>query len=95
MCPLASSGNWQLAGLPPKCAFHQGDTNIMQKSYAHRHPEPDRAINQEIDRGIHTQLALARYRRLRGLKKSQLSLDDNIFIENFETAMLVWWNVKI
>ena len=67
----------------------------MQKSYAERHPEPDRAINQEIDRGVQRQQALARYRRLKLLEKSQLSLDDQIFMENFETAMRVWWNVKI
>jgi hypothetical protein len=67
----------------------------MQKRYADRHPEPDREINQEIDRGIQRQQALARYRRLKFLEKSQLSLDDQIFIENFETAMRVWWNVKI
>ncbi len=67
----------------------------MQKSYADRHPELDRAVNQEIDRGIQMQQALARYRRLKFLEKSQLSLDDKIFIENFKTAMRVWWNVRI
>ena len=67
----------------------------MQKNYADRHPEPDRALNQEIDRGVQTQKALARYRRLKFLEKSQLSLDDEMFIENFETALRLWWNVKI
>jgi len=67
----------------------------MQKDYTERHPEPDRETNQDIDRGIQRQQALARYRRLKLLEKSQLSLDDLMFIENFETALRVWWNVKM
>ena len=67
----------------------------MQKSYSHRHLVPDRDTYPEIGRDIKRQQALAKYRRLKLLEKSQLTLDDEIFIENFRTAMRLWWNVQI
>jgi hypothetical protein len=73
---------------------HQGDTTIMQKDYYDKHREIDRDIYQEIDRDIQRQEALARYRRLKFLKKPELSLDDEIFIENFETAMGILWGFQ-
>jgi len=73
---------------------HQGDTTIMQKDYYDRHREIDRDINQEIDRDIQRQEALARYRRLKCFKKSELSLDDQMFLENFETAMRLCWGFQ-
>lgn len=66
----------------------------MQKDYYSRHPETDRDKNQELDRDIKRQEALARYRHLRFLKKSELSLDDQIFLENFEAAMHFCWGLQ-
>ena len=66
----------------------------MQKDYHQRHRETDRDINQEIDRDIQRQEALARYRRLKYLKKSELSLDDEIFLENFEAALWILWGFQ-
>jgi hypothetical protein len=73
---------------------HQGDTTIMQKDYYDRHRETDRDINQEIDRDIQRQEALARYRCLKYLKKSELSLDDQMFLDNFEAAMRLCWGFQ-
>ncbi len=66
----------------------------MQKDYYDRHPETGRDINQEIDRDIQKQEALARYRRLKCFKKSELSVDDQIFLENFEAAMRLLWGFQ-
>lgn len=67
----------------------------MQKSYSDRHPEGDRDAYPKIDRDIERQLALVRYRSLKFLKKSELTLDDELFIDNFEAAMRLWWNVRL
>lgn len=67
----------------------------MQKSYFDRHPESDRDTYPEIGSDIERQLALARYRRLKYLKKSKLTLDDELFIDNFEVAIHLWFNVKL
>jgi len=79
------------------CAYvqHQGDTIIMQKSYFDRHPESDRNTYPKIGSDIERQLALARYRRLKSLKKSELTLDDELFMDNFEVAVHLWWNVQL
>lgn len=66
----------------------------MQKDYYDRHRQTGRDINQDIDRDIKRQESLARYRRLINLKKSELSLDDELFIENFEAGMHLWWGVQ-
>lgn len=83
-----------LAGLPPD-ALPPGDTLIMQKDYYSRHLKTDRDAYPKLDRVIQRQLALARYRQLKILHKSQLKLDDQLFIENFEAIMLLLWRVKI
>lgn len=67
----------------------------MQKSYSDRHLESDRDADHKRSSEIQRQLALARYRRLKILKKSELTLDDELFIENFETALRLWWNVQL
>ncbi len=66
----------------------------MQKDYYDRHPETDRDINQQRDRDIQRQEALVRYRRLKYLKKSELTIDEQLFLENFETAMRLWWGLQ-
>jgi hypothetical protein len=66
----------------------------MQKNYYDRHPETDRDINLELDRDIKRQKSLARYRHLKYFKKSELTLDDQLFLENFETAMRLWWGLQ-
>jgi hypothetical protein len=65
---------------------HKGDTNIMEENQFARH--------QEIDRDTHRQRMLIRYSRLKMCKKSDLSIDEQIFIENFETAMRLMWNYE-
>ncbi len=67
----------------------------MQKSYFARHPECDRDAYPKIGSDIEIQLALARYRRLKSLKKSKLTLDDELFMDNFEVAVHLWWNVQL
>ena len=74
--------------------YHQGDTTIMQKNYYDRYPETDRDIKLELDRHIKKQQSLARYRQLKYFKKSELSLDDQLFLKNFETAMCLGWGLK-
>ncbi|HAA31154.1 MAG TPA: hypothetical protein DCE56_29865 [Cyanobacteria bacterium UBA8553] len=56
--------------------------------------ELDNPIHPNEDREHLRQKALTQYRLLKSLKKSELSLDDKIFIENFEVAMLHIWGVK-
>ncbi|WP_375471785.1 hypothetical protein [uncultured Nostoc sp.] len=45
----------------------------------------------ETDRGYQQQKALKRYRYLKTLKKSELTLDDEMLIENFTTAFQLWF----
>jgi hypothetical protein len=66
----------------------------MQEKYSDRHPERDRDSYPEIDRQIKRQKALAKYRCLKFLKKSELSLDDEMFLENFEAAMQILWGFR-
>ncbi|HEY9675320.1 MAG TPA: hypothetical protein V6D11_28015 [Waterburya sp.] len=66
----------------------------MLKNYSNRHPESDRDAFPEIDREIQRQKALAKYRQLKNLKKSELCLDDEIFLENFEAAMQIMWGLR-
>jgi hypothetical protein len=65
----------------------------MQKKYSVRNPNQDGNGDLNIGRGIKIQLALARYRRLKSLSK--LPLDDELFVENFEAALLLWWKVRL
>ncbi|MBN3925146.1 hypothetical protein [Nostoc sp. NMS4] len=45
----------------------------------------------ETDKGYQQQKALKRYRYLKTLKKSELTLDDEMLIENFNTAFQLWF----
>jgi hypothetical protein len=65
---------------------HKGDTNIMEENQFARH--------QEIGRDTQRQKMLIRYSRLKMCKKSDLSIDEQIFIENFETAMRLMWRYE-
>lgn len=56
--------------------------------------ELDNNIHPDEDREYLRQKALTQYRLLKSLKQSELSLDDKIFLENFEVAMLHMWGVK-
>lgn len=56
--------------------------------------ESDNEIHLDIDREYLRQKALAQYRLLKSLKRSDLSLNDQLFLENFEVAMLHMWSVK-
>lgn len=67
----------------------------MQKSYFDRHLESDRDAYPQMGSDIQRQLALARYRRVKFLEKSELTLDDELFLDNFEAAMRLWWNVQL
>lgn len=58
----------------------------MSELYNNIHPDEDREYLK--------QRALTQYRLLKSLKQSDLSLDDQIFLENFEVAMLHMWGVK-
>jgi len=48
-------------------------------------------LHPEIDRDYQRQKAFRRYRRLKSLEKSELSLDEQLFLENFEAAMYYRW----
>ena len=50
--------------------------------------------HQEIDRDTQRQKMLIRYSRLKMCKKSDLSIDEQIFVENFETAMRLMWSYE-
>jgi hypothetical protein len=65
---------------------HKGDMNIMEENQFARH--------QEIGRDTQRQKMLIRYSRLKMCKKSDLSIDEQIFIENFETAMRLMWRYE-
>jgi hypothetical protein len=65
---------------------HKGDTNIMEENQFGRH--------QEIDRDTQRRKMLIRYSRLKMCKKSDLSIDEQIFVENFETAMRLMWRYE-
>jgi hypothetical protein len=56
---------------------------IVPKDYNHRHPE--------IDRDCHKQKAFVRYARLNNFKKSELSFEEQLFLDNFEVAMHYLW----
>ncbi len=51
-------------------------------------------IHPDEDREYLRQRAIIQYRLLKSLKQSDLSLDDQVFLENFEVAMLQIWGVK-
>jgi hypothetical protein len=51
-------------------------------------------LHPNLDRDFLRQQALTRYKYLRSFKKSELSLDERLFLDNFEAAMLYMWDVK-
>jgi hypothetical protein len=55
----------------------------MPKDYDYRHPE--------IDRDCQKQKAIARYQCLISIKKSDLSFEEQLFLENFAAAMHYLW----
>jgi hypothetical protein len=61
-------------------------------------PDKDREDFPVIDRGKARQQAFARYRHIKNLEESERSVEDNLFLENFEAAMpYMWgdWNIDI
>lgn len=54
-------------------------------------PKP---IHPDLDREYLMQEALTRYSLLKSLNQSELNLDDQLFIENFEAAMVHLWGVN-
>ena len=56
--------------------------------------ELDNNSHLDIDREYLKQKALAQYRVLKSLQRDNLSLDDQLFMDNFEVAMLQMWVVK-
>jgi hypothetical protein len=68
---------------------------MMTNSYSDRHPEIDVDTFPETDRIVKRQLALVEFRRLKLLKRSELTFDEKLFMDNFEAAMLLWWRLKI
>ncbi|MBD2535311.1 hypothetical protein H6G97_40305 [Nostoc flagelliforme FACHB-838] len=59
----------------------------MVKNYDKWQPKADRAYLQ--------QEAVKRYILLKKLKPSELTLDDKLFIENFQSALHFWGSEKI
>lgn len=57
---------------------------IMAKDYS---PRP---VERSID--LQKQKAIFRYKQLRKLKKSELSLDDELFLANFRAAVHYIWD---
>lgn len=51
-------------------------------------------LHLEIERDTPKQQAIIRYKNLKTRSRSELSLDEQLFIENFETAMSYLWGVK-
>lgn len=49
----------------------------------------------EVEAECLRQKALIRYRCLKRLKKSELDLEDRLFFENFEAAMVYLWDFPI
>lgn len=44
----------------------------------------------ELDRELLKQKSITRYIRLKKLNQSELNLDDQLFVENFETGLHLW-----
>lgn len=63
----------------------------MSDEYSYKHYNTNRDKFIEIDIGVHEQELLMRYRYLKRLKESDLSLEDQLFLENFKTAMRIFW----
>lgn len=49
--------------------------------------------HQEVDVILKKEETFARYRRIKNFGKHELSLDDQIFLENFEVAMRHLWTM--
>ncbi len=67
----------------------------MQNEYSCNHRNTDRDRFPEIDREVNNQGLLVRYRRLKRLKESELTLEDQLFLENFHTAMRIFWRITL
>ena len=65
----------------------------MLEEYSYKHRNSDRDIFTEIDREVKKQELIMRYRRLKRLKESDLTLEDQLFLENFKAAMRIFWGV--
>lgn len=48
----------------------------------------------ELDKEFLRQQALTRYKHLKGFKLSELNIEERLFLENFEAAMLYMWNAN-
>jgi hypothetical protein len=55
--------------------------------------EKDREYFPKKDRDISRQQAFVRYLQLKRIKESERSVEDNLFIENFEAAMHYMWGL--
>jgi hypothetical protein len=58
----------------------------MLENFKYTHPDRDRGQLQ--------QQAFMRYRHIKRLKESERSLDDKLFLENFEAAMGHLWSFQ-
>jgi hypothetical protein len=67
----------------------------MQNEYSCNHRNTDRDTFPEIDREVDKQELIARYRCLKQLRKSDLTLEDQLFLENFQTAMRIFWGITL
>jgi hypothetical protein len=67
----------------------------MLDEYSYNHRNTDRDRFPEIDREVNNQGLLVRYRRLKRLKESELTLEDQLFLENFHTAMRIFWRITL
>lgn len=67
----------------------------MTNSYSDKHPEKGVDTYAFREKAGERQLALERYRCLKKVQEVDLSLEDKLFIANFETAIRLWWNVKL
>lgn len=68
---------------------------IMGNTHSAKSPEIDVDTYPEQERVVRRQLALLKFRRLKLLKKSELTLDEELFLENFEAATSLWWSLKL
>jgi hypothetical protein len=68
---------------------------IMLNSYLDKHPEKGVTTHPFQEKAAERQLALKRYQYLKKVSEEDLTLYDQLFIENFEVAMHFWWHVKL
>lgn len=56
---------------------------------------PIEVLEPKIDREVNKQELIVRYRCLKRLKESELTLEDQLFLENFQIAMRILWGVTL